>query len=49
MSQQTPGAYYIPHGTHWPILGSFGLFFTVGGAGLWVNEIAVGKFVYMLS
>ena len=49
MSQQTPGAYYIPHGTHWPILGSFGLFFTVGGAGLWVNEIAVGKFVMILG
>ncbi len=42
---EAKGAYYIPHGTHWPILGSFGLFFTVGGAGMWVNEVAVGKFV----
>jgi cytochrome c oxidase subunit III len=49
MSEATPGAYYVPHGTHWPILGSFGLFFTVGGAGLWVNEIAVGKFVMILG
>ena len=49
MSEQTPGAYYIPNGTHWPILGSFGLFFTVGGAGLWVNEIGVGKFVMILG
>ena len=27
MSTQEQGAYYVPHGTHWPILGSFGLFF----------------------
>jgi cytochrome c oxidase subunit 3 len=42
---QAQGAYYIPHGTRWPILGSFGLFFTVGGAGMWINEIAIGKLV----
>ena len=36
---QVQGAYYVPHGTRWPILGSFGLFFTVGGAGLWLNEV----------
>ena len=49
MEQTTPGAYYVPHGTRWPILGSFGLFFTVGGAGLWLNEIAAGKFVMALG
>jgi cytochrome c oxidase subunit 3 len=49
MSEATPGAYYVPHGTRWPILGSFGLFFTVGGAGMWVNEIAAGKFVMILG
>jgi len=38
-----PTAYYVPHGTHWPIIGSFGLFFTVGGAALWMNEFAPGK------
>src|SRR5487761_2686653 len=42
---QAQGAYYIPHGTRWPILGSFGLFFTVGGAGMWINEIEIGKLV----
>ncbi|TLY46951.1 MAG: cytochrome c oxidase subunit 3 [Gammaproteobacteria bacterium] len=26
------GAYYVPHGTKWPIVGSFGMLFTLGGA-----------------
>ncbi|MDR3387385.1 MAG: cytochrome c oxidase subunit 3 [Rudaea sp.] len=46
---QVQGAYYVPHGTRWPILGSFGLFFTVGGAGMWVNETAGGKYVMALG
>ncbi|HEV7490504.1 MAG TPA: cytochrome c oxidase subunit 3 [Rhodanobacteraceae bacterium] len=41
---QTQGSYYVPHGSHWPIIGSFGLLGTVGGAGLWLDEFgAVGK------
>ena len=40
---QTQGAYYVPHGSHWPIVGSFGLLGTVGGAGLWLNEVDIGK------
>jgi len=41
---QTQGSYYVPHGSHWPIIGSFGLLGTVGGAGLWLNDFgAVGK------
>jgi cytochrome c oxidase subunit III len=46
MTQAAPGAYYVPNGTHWPILGSIGLFSTVGGAALWINETtAYGKYV----
>jgi cytochrome c oxidase subunit 3 len=37
--------YYVPHGSHWPIVGSFGLVFTVGGAALWLNESDIGKVV----
>jgi cytochrome c oxidase subunit 3 len=41
---QTQGSYYVPHGSHWPIIGSFGLLGTVGGAGLWLDEFgAIGK------
>ena len=43
---QAQGAYYIPHGTHWPILGSIGLSSTVVGAALWMNETtAFGKYL----
>jgi cytochrome c oxidase subunit 3 len=43
---QAQGAYYIPHGTHWPILGSIGLSSTVVGAALWINETtAYGKYI----
>jgi len=49
MANAAPGAYYIPHGTHWPIMGSFGLIFTVGGAALWLNEFAAGKFIMVLG
>jgi cytochrome c oxidase subunit 3 len=49
MSSQAQGAYYVPHGTHWPILGSFGLFFTVGGAAMWMNEFEPGKYVMVLG
>jgi cytochrome c oxidase subunit 3 len=41
--------YYVPHGSHWPIIGSFGLLFTVGGAGLWLNEANIGKPVMALG
>ena len=41
---QTEGSYYVPHGSHWPIIGSFGLLGTVGGAGLWLNgSDGIGK------
>jgi cytochrome c oxidase subunit 3 len=42
---QTQGAYYVPHGSHWPIVGSFGLLGTVGGAALWLDEIEIGKVI----
>jgi cytochrome c oxidase subunit III len=36
--------YYVPHGSHWPIVGSFGLLGTVGGAALWLDDAGgVGK------
>ena len=40
---QVSGAYYVPHGTKWPIVGSFGMLFTLGGAALWLNEVMIGK------
>ncbi|MEO7064477.1 MAG: cytochrome c oxidase subunit 3, partial [Dokdonella sp.] len=40
---QTHAAYYVPHGSHWPIVGSFGLLGTLGGAALWLDEVDIGK------
>ncbi len=37
--------YYVPHGSHWPIVGSFGLLFTVGGAALWLDEVSSGQYI----
>ena len=43
---QAQGAYYVPNGTRWPILGSIGLSSTVVGAALWINETTVfGKYI----
>jgi hypothetical protein len=37
--------YYVPHGSHWPIVGSVGLFSTVFGAANWMNGNGWGEFV----
>jgi len=37
--------YYIPHGSHWPIVGSVGLFSTVFGAAHMMNGNAWGTYV----
>jgi cytochrome c oxidase subunit 3 len=37
--------YYVPHGSHWPIVGSVGLFATVFGAASWMNEAAWGEYL----
>ncbi|HET8899108.1 MAG TPA: cytochrome c oxidase subunit 3 [Rhodanobacteraceae bacterium] len=45
MAQQ--GAYYVPHGSKWPIIGSVGLFTTMFGAAHWVNDsYRIGKPVF---
>jgi len=46
---QAAGAYYVPHGTKWPIVGSFGMLFTLGGAALWLNEVEAGKAIMALG
>ena len=37
--------YYVPHGSHWPIVGSVGLFATVFGAASMMNEAAWGSWL----
>jgi cytochrome c oxidase subunit 3 len=38
-------AYYVPHGTNWPILGSIGLFLLVVGGAMTMNQTAGGLLV----
>ncbi len=45
-----PNIYYVPHGTRWPIVGSFALFFLVGGAATWLNGIpGFGKLAMLVG
>ncbi|MEE8108235.1 MAG: cytochrome c oxidase subunit 3 [Gammaproteobacteria bacterium] len=38
----THDKYYIPHGSHWPIVGSFALFVMLGGFAVYLNGAAIG-------
>ncbi len=38
MAQHGENAYYVPHSTRWPIIGSIGMFVMLGSAALWLND-----------
>ncbi|HSC47756.1 MAG TPA: cytochrome c oxidase subunit 3 [Gammaproteobacteria bacterium] len=38
--------YYVPHGSHWPIIGSVGLFTTLASAALWLEDVALGRYLF---
>ena len=39
--------YYVPHGSHWPIVGSIGLLLLMVGVSSWLNGAAVGFWIMM--
>ena len=39
--------YYVPHGSHWPVVGSAGLFFLMIGVSVWLNGTDSGFWVMM--
>ena len=39
--------YYVPHGSHWPVVGSAGLFFLMVGVSVWLNGTDSGFWVMM--
>ena len=43
----TSGAYYVPHGSHWPIIGSIGLFVMLQGFGNYLNGDGIGGTIMM--
>ena len=36
-------AYYVPHGSRWPVFASVALFVTMVGFASWLNEVSWGK------
>jgi len=45
MSTQTHDHYYVPHGSHWPIVGSIGLLLTMVGVSTWLNGTDIGLYI----
>ncbi|RLA32247.1 MAG: cytochrome c oxidase subunit 3 [Gammaproteobacteria bacterium] len=39
--------YYVPHGSHWPIVGTAGLLFLMVGVSVWLNGGATGFWVML--
>jgi cytochrome c oxidase subunit 3 len=37
MTTHTEEHYYVPHGSHWPVVGSVGLLFLMVGVSSWLN------------
>jgi cytochrome c oxidase subunit 3 len=41
--------YYVPHGSHWPIVGSIGLLFLMVGVSSWFNGADLGFWIMMVG
>lgn len=41
--------YYVPHGSHWPVVGSLGLLFTMVGVSMWLNGSGAGAWIMMVG
>ena len=49
MAQAKEDSYYVPHGSHWPMTGSIGLFALMIGASMWLNGTDIGPFLFALG
>ncbi len=45
----TANDYYVPHGSHWPIVAAIAMFMTVIGAALWFNGELNGRMVLFIG
>ena len=45
----TDDRYYVPHDSHWPVVGSAGLLFLMVGVSVWLNGADYGFWVMMLG
>ncbi|MFK8053980.1 MAG: cytochrome c oxidase subunit 3 [Woeseiaceae bacterium] len=49
MATNTNDKYYVPHGSHWPVVGSIGLLFTMVGVSGWLNGGDIGPYLFALG
>ena len=49
MATHTEDRYYVPHGSHWPIVGSVGLLFLMTGVSSWLNGGNLGFYIMLLG
>ena len=47
MTTHTDEHYYVPHGSHWPAVGSLGLLFMMVGVSSWLNGAGPGFYVML--
>jgi cytochrome c oxidase subunit 3 len=47
MTTHTDDRYYIPHGSHWPVVGSAGLLLLMTGVSTWLNGADAGFYVML--
>ena len=48
-AQPDPNAYYVPHGSRWPVFASVALFVTMLGFANWLNETRWGKEAFFIG
>ena len=49
MTTHTDEHYYVPHGSHWPVVGSVGLLFMMVGVSSWLNGAGPGFYVMLVG
>ena len=47
MTTHSDEHYYVPHGSHWPVVGSIGLLFLMTGVSSWLNGADFGFYVML--
>ncbi len=47
MTTHSDERYYVPHGSHWPVVGSLGLLFLMVGVSSWLNGADAGFYIML--
>ena len=49
MASHSEDRYYVPHSTHWPIIGSIGMFTMLASAAFWVNDAPLAPWTFTIG